>query len=399
MKAQRKFGLALSWPRITTVFLIDVAVLAIASHCPDAWQAHHIAWWSGVGVAAVVAIVALVTFRGIPLASAPVARVRNWYADPEALVAGCTPAIDHQRRFGREVVGIREYGARLVTVIAVEGPADVAPGRHRQRHASSGVLPVEAVATALRQFDVRLDGVDIVSVGTRSGSTGVESAVQDDFGAADDGRGRPLDERRTWLVVRMDPQHNVAAVAARDSVASTLAAATERLAQELNGRRCVARTLSAAEIADVDDAVLAGLDPSQIRPYWRYLRHLDGYVTSFWVSPSDINGETFDELWLADTDATVVTVRLLPHRHGIDVSALVRYHSDKRLRKKLWGGLNRLTGRQLAAVRASLPAPLPGPPLALPSRALADDELLAVPIDAAAPVPPEYSASTAGAPR
>ncbi|GBE67227.1 type VII secretion protein EccE [Mycobacterium sp. MFM001] len=398
MKAQRKFGLALSWPRITTVFLIDVAVLAIASHCPDAWQAHHIAWWSGVGVAVVVAIAGLVTFREIPLASAPVARVRNWYADPEALVAGCTPAMDHQRRFGREVVGIREYGGHLVTVISVEGPADVAQGRHRQRTTSSGVLPVEAVATALRQFDVRLDGVDVVSVGTRSGSTGVESAVQDDFGAADDG-GRPLEERRTWLVVRMDPQHNVAAVAARDSLASTLAAATERLTQELDGRRCVARTLSAAEIADVDDAVLAGLEPSQIRPYWRFLRHLDGYVTSFWVSPSDINGETLEELWLADTDATVVTVRLIPNGGDIDVSAIVRYHSDKRLRKKVWGGLNRLTGRQLAAVRASLPAPIPGRVLALPSRALPDDEQLAVPIDAAAAAPPEYTASPAGAPR
>jgi type VII secretion protein EccE len=397
MKAQRKFGLALSWPRLTTVFLVDVAVLAIASHCPDAWQAHHIAWWSGAGVAAVVTIAALLTFRGIPLASVPVARVRNWYADPEALVAGCTASIDHQRRFGREVVGIREYGGRLVTVISVEGPAEAAAGRHRQGVASSGVLPVEAVATALRQFDVRLDGVDIVSVGTRSGSTGVESAVQDDFGTAGDG-GRPLDERRTWLVVRMDPQHNVAAVAARDSLASTLAAATERLAQELNGRRCVARTLSAAEIADLDDAVLAGLDPSQIRPYWSYLKHLDRYVTSFWVSPPDITGETLEELWLADTDATVVTVRLIPRRGGIDVSALVRYHSDKRLRKKVWGGLNRLTGRQLAAVRASLPAPLPGPALALPSRALADDEQLAVPIDAVAATP-EYSASPAGAPR
>ncbi|MCV7060746.1 hypothetical protein H7I76_09875 [Mycolicibacterium vaccae] len=113
----------------------------------------------------------------------------------------------------------------------------------------------------MRQFDVRLDGVDIVSVGFRRGpkaSRGVESAVQDDFGAA--GEQRPLDERRTWLVVRMDPQNNVAAVAARDSVAATLAAATERIAHDLDGRQCMARPLRAAEIEDVDDAVLAGLE-------------------------------------------------------------------------------------------------------------------------------------------
>jgi uncharacterized membrane protein len=61
MKAQREYGLALSWPRITVVFLIDVALLVIASHLPDAWQKDHVAFWVGVGLAALVTIVALVT--------------------------------------------------------------------------------------------------------------------------------------------------------------------------------------------------------------------------------------------------------------------------------------------------------------------------------------------------
>src|SRR5699024_8693878 len=77
MKAQRAFGLNLSWPRATTVFLIDVAVLAAASNWPDAWQRNDIAWWVGVSIAAVVAVIALVTYRGIPLVSALVARVRD----------------------------------------------------------------------------------------------------------------------------------------------------------------------------------------------------------------------------------------------------------------------------------------------------------------------------------
>jgi hypothetical protein len=38
MKAQRRLGLALSWPRITSAFLIDVAVLVLASHLPGAPQ-------------------------------------------------------------------------------------------------------------------------------------------------------------------------------------------------------------------------------------------------------------------------------------------------------------------------------------------------------------------------
>lgn len=365
MKAQRRLGLAVSWPRVTAVFVIDVAVLALASHCPDAWQKNHIAWWVGVGVAAVITIAALVTYREIPLAAAPAARVRNWYADPGALVAGCSPPIDHQRRFGRDVVGIREYDGRLVTVIAVSATADAALGRHHQETASEDLLPVAAVAAALRQFDVRLDGIDIVSVATQDG-------------------------RSTWLVLRMDPQRNVAAVAARDSLAATLAAATERLAHDLDGRHCQARPLNAAEIVDMDDAVLAGLDPDRIRPYWRYLRHPGGYVTSFWVSPPDITGDMVDELTLPDTDVSVVTIRLVARRRGTDVSAFVRYHSDERLPKSLWGGLNRLTGRQLGAVRASLPVPTAGRPLLMSSRELGEEEDIVVRLGEAA-TPPAYT--------
>jgi type VII secretion protein EccE len=382
MKAQREYGLSLSWPRVTTVFLIDVALLVMASHLPDSWQAgRNLAFWIGVGVAVIVTIVALLTNGGVPVSSAPIARVRNWYAHPEALTVGCTPAIDHRRQFSRDTVGIREYDGQLIAVIAVDGTGEA--GRHRHRDAIA-TIPLEAVVTSLRQFDVRLDSVDIISVGTRNAGkgNGVQSAVRDDFGG--DGEQRPIEERSTWLVLRMDPQHNVGAVAARDSVACTLAAATERLAHDLDGRSCAARPLTADEIGDVDDAVLAGLQPSQVRPFWRYLKTPDGYVTSFWVSPADITSETLEELWLTEADVTVMTIRIIAEGHQADVSVWVRYHSDKRLRKEAFSGLNRLTGRQLGAIAASLPAPTSHRPLPMPSRTITTAEDILVPVGAVA---------------
>jgi type VII secretion protein EccE len=328
----------------------------------------------------IITVVALLTNGGVPVSSAPIARVRNWYADPEALTVGCTPAVDHRRQFSRDTVGIREHAGKLIAVIAVDGIGEA--GRHRHRDALATTIPLEAVVTSLRQFDVRLDSVDIISVGTRSAAKGVESAVSDDFGAGSDRR--PIEERNTWLVVRMDPQHNVSAVAARDSVACTLAAATERLAHDLDGRSCVARPLSAEEIVNVDDAVLAGLQPSQVRPFWRYLKTPDGFVTSFWVSPGDITSKTLEELWLTDADTTVMTIRIIAEGHEADVSVWVRYHSDKRLRKEAFTGLNRLTGRQLGAVAASLPAPTSHRPLPMPSRTLGHTEDILVPVGAVA---------------
>ena len=97
---------------------------------------------------------------------------------------------------------------------------------------------MSAVAQGLRQFDIHLDGIDIVSVKVRRGGNAAELTALEDWGPEEwDVVGdQPASyQRRTWLVLRMNPQRNVAAVAARDSVASTLVAATERLAQDLDG--------------------------------------------------------------------------------------------------------------------------------------------------------------------
>ena len=79
MKAQRKFGLALSWPRVTAVFLIDIVILVLASHSPESWQAdHHVAWWIGVGIAVVVTLLSLVTYHGLTVASGLPAWLWDW---------------------------------------------------------------------------------------------------------------------------------------------------------------------------------------------------------------------------------------------------------------------------------------------------------------------------------
>jgi hypothetical protein len=49
-------------------------------------------------------------------------------------------------------------------VIALEGQVDP-PGRHHHPDSQSSPLSIELVALALRQFDVRLDSIDVVSLG------------------------------------------------------------------------------------------------------------------------------------------------------------------------------------------------------------------------------------------
>jgi type VII secretion protein EccE len=378
MKAQRRFGLSLSWARVTVVFLVVIVILLIASHCPDSWQGNYrVAWWVGVGIAAIVTLLSLVTHHGLTVSSGLAGWLWDWSADPgTTLAAGCTPAIDYQRRFGRDKVGVREYDGRLVTVIALDGDDDPAT-RHRPRSATPPSVLVRSVAAGLRQFDVHLDGIDIVSVQMRRGGNAAELSKLDKLGPEEWGlvSEQPASYvRRTWLVLRMNPQSNVAAVAARDSLASTLVAATERLVQDIEAPGCVARPLTAEEIAEVDSAVLADLEPTWSRPGWRYLKHFNGFATSFWLTPSDITSETLEELWLPDAEATVLTIQLTSDDGQPEVAGWVRYHSDSRLPRGVSSGLNRLTGRQLAAVRAGLPAPTTRALLVVPSRGLLEDD-------------------------
>ncbi len=325
MKAQRPVGLNLKWPWITAVFVADVAILIAASHSPESWQGpHRIASWVGVGLVVLTTLPALVTYRGVTV----VQRIAASLKPGPALTAGCAPAIDHQRRFGRQPIGVREHATNLVGVVEVDGP-----------------VRVRTVADALCQFDIRLEGVDVVSVQ----ATG--------------------DKARTCLIVRMDPRRTVAAVAVRDSLASTLTVAIERLAAFVGGR-----PLTAGEIDDLDEALLAGLEPSSRRP-----KDLGAGVSSFWVTPRDITTDNLQQLLRTDAEVTVATVRLAATRSGRPrISACVRYHSGQPLAAEVCRGLNRLTGRQVAAVRASLPAPSSHPVLTLPYRTFEDGEHIVV---------------------
>lgn len=387
MRAQHTLGLNLSWLRVTTVFLIDIGILWLARHWPAQLGPPERAWWPAVGLAAVLTTAALITHRRVPLTAILLARLSDRFATPAAfLTEGCTPGFDHRRRYSRDVVGVREYRGRLVSVIAIPVATAETAGRHRRVPAPAPTLPAELVAAGLRQFDVRLDGIDIVSIRT-----------------CDSPDDSPDDEHRTdtaavqavkapgscgpqvnWLILRMDPMHNTEAVAVRDSVAATLAVATERLARDLCERHLDARILSAEEFDQVDAALLAGLQPTRLRRRRRRLKQKERkgpkqFAATFWMSPRDISTENLERLWLPETDTTAVTVRLTRRQHHTDVAVLVRYHSASRLRRTTSAGLNRLNGRQLTALRTSLPTPTRRT-LAVPARVLNGQDSLQVPL-------------------
>jgi type VII secretion protein EccE len=371
MKPMVALGVVDDWWRLVAVFVADVAILVAGS------TTGRVGWWTAVGVAVVVTVAALITRRRAPLLTLTT-RLTGLRLRPPRIplpeVTNCS------RNFGGGPAGIRAVGPHLVAVIAVDGPAHSPSVLDHHQVKSMVTLPLDVVAAGLRQCDVKLDGIDVISAGVRRAPkthhqyAPVYSSRVGDHPA--------VGQRRTWLVVRFSAFRSVPAVMWRESVAATLVAATETIAQELTGRRCAARVLSAEQIAEMDEALLAGVDPKgRLHCGWGRLRHGAGYVHTYWLSPRDVSSANIDRLWTPDTDATVVTVQLRPTVDGAaTVGVLVRYHTGGPLRQAPLTGLNPFTGRHDLGLVAGLAMPT-GVPL-LPSRHLGRGEHLSTPIRA-----------------
>jgi type VII secretion protein EccE len=374
MRSTFPVGLTLRESRVITAFLAAVGLLWAGTLLHGPWVV-----WTSAGVAALVVLLILVTWRRSPLASL----LGRWLGLRRSRSAdellSVLEARDHRLRWTDGRAAIRVADDELIAVVAIDGPSHTPSVLDNHRVQSAATLPVSVVAEALRQFDVTLAGIDILSVGKRRASkthhhsAHAYSGMIGDHGA--------VGRRRTVCVLRMNSLANVAAVACRDSVAATLDACAQRLAAELTARHLPARVVDAAELADIDAALSGGVAQNP-RPRFGGLRHTGGWVSTYWVSPRDITSGTLDRVWAPDTDHTATALQLRPSPNGgVAVGMLVRYATAGQQKHAPLTGLNPLSGRHELGLRAGL-ADAKSPAVQAPSRPLRDDDDLRAPIGA-----------------
>jgi type VII secretion protein EccE len=362
-------GVATGWARVLTAFVVVVALLWAGTHVPlTAGQ------WSALTLSVIAVVALLVTWRGVALGGLVVRGLRRREVAPAAAAAA-----DHRLRYTDTHVGLRAVGDELIAVVAVDGPAHVPSVFDQHRVQSAASLPIAVIADAIRQFDVTLAGIDVLSVGRRRAGR-----AQHHYGATYSrmvGDHPAMGHRRSWCVLRMNRLDTVAAVACRDSVAATLATCAARLAAELTARHLPARVLDAAALPEVDAALAAGLGPNP-QPRWSAVRHDGGSLATYWVSPRDISSDTLDRIWVPDTVSTATAVQLRPAVGGaVTVGVLVRYGASTEFGEPPVTGLNPLSGRQDLGV-AAISIAAPASALDAPHRVLTRDEDLRAPLGA-----------------
>ncbi|MBN3459467.1 type VII secretion protein EccE [Mycobacterium sp. DSM 3803] len=371
MKPMAALGVQASSLRLSATFVVAVAAVAVITATVAGPPAIVLA----VVAVLLVAALGVLTWRREHILALGIHRFRRSPKDLLTLV----PAVDHTAQWPESTAAVRGSGDTTLAVVAVDGPSHTPSTLDHQRVVSPAGLPIAVVADALRQFDVQLEGIDVLSSGRRRAPNGHHHYAATYSRRVGDHAA--MGTRRTLCVLRMNSQANAAAVLSRDGVAATVTACAQRLATELTARHCPSRVVDAGELAAIDEELRLGVaEPAS--QLWGGLRHGGGMVTSYWVSPDDITTATLDRVWVPDCDHTATTLQLRPGPDGTTrVGLLVRYATGGPLQDPPVLGLNPLSGRHDRGFRAGL-ADAATPPLLAPHRLLAPGEDLLAPIGA-----------------
>ena len=225
---------------------------------------------------------------------------------------------------------------------------------------SGQTISAQLLADCLRQFDITVDSIDVISRGSRFHDRGQIGAVYD----AVLGPLPAIARRSVWVVVRMDPALCPDAVRHRgggwDGIVRTAATATRRVADRLSDAGLRPQIVTAAEIAEATAELSHGVDLSSLEETWSTCRKDRLHLRSFVVEPSMFTTAGLDLPWTVPSQSTTVCVSLRRDDRNdlIKLRGLVRFDNHGRTRVHL-PNLGQLSGRQYAALISSLPLPAP----------------------------------------
>ncbi|CAN5197349.1 type VII secretion protein EccE [soil metagenome] len=312
-------------------------------------------WYGAVAGSLAVALV-LVRVRGVSLAGWGAARLVFWaQRRRRRRHAVVWQPFDAEQPDGAPI-GFLWDDTTLVSLIRVEGDVRTLTVIEPPGSVSGQSVPLRLLAGSLRQNDIVLQSIDVLSHGARLRSAGPVAATYD----AVLGPLPAIAERSVWVVLRLAPLQCPDAIRARgggwDGTLRTAATATRRVANRLTATGLDAQIATAtgldAAIAELTD----GMEPGSIDERWQTCRDGRSVVQSFQVEPSMLDSEEFGSLWTVPSKSTTLCVSLRPARDDdtVNVRALAKFHSQGDARSPL-PGLEQLTGRQFDALLHFLP--------------------------------------------
>ncbi|WP_232005939.1 type VII secretion protein EccE [Mycobacterium sp. 852013-50091_SCH5140682] len=334
------------------ILLEVVLVLAVAAYL---WAP----WWVCAAVCALGTLL-MVRRHGTGLVQTVIARWeyrrgrnrRSTYVDvPDAFDHAGTDDVEY---------GFRWDGRSVITVIGIEDdPQDLTvlePGAT----VAGEMVRLDVLVDCLRQFDVELDSVDVISHGSRSqGHTRVAHVYDAVLGPLP-----AIAHRSVWVVVRFDPTRCPQAVGLRgggqSGILRTAAVATRRVANRLTECGLRSRVLTAADIGQVVNQLCGGANLANLHEDWQYCSDGNFRMTSFGLSRDMLTTQALGELWTVPSYTTTVAISLRNvSAEQVGVTGTVRFDSFGPIARTGISALTPLPGRQFLALMSTLPMPRP----------------------------------------
>ncbi|MEU6561145.1 type VII secretion protein EccE [Nocardia nova] len=343
-------------------------------------------WWVPVVVAAVVVIIALAPIRGTSLAQSLARGITfRWQLFRNSSSSVQHSPFDVPLNEGGSY-GMRWDGDRLITMLRIDAQPRTVTRLSPSGLLGEDMLPLAEIARCLDQFDIRLAAIDVISTGSRSAGTGaVARAYESILGPLP-----AVAHRTVWVVLRLDPLANAAAVDRRGGGAEgtlrSATVATRRVANRLAAHGLSAVALSAAEMNQAVAQLTLGAAPEEFAETADSLTHNGFHHTTYRMTPEALGSRGIAEVWSTPTVTSTITVRLQRVPDGRDsagaiaVTATARFATRDTPCRVRSAGLIPLPGKQRRALLFSLPLGTGVPALPLDSYLGPPDALDEVPM-------------------
>ncbi|KQS00469.1 hypothetical protein ASG12_06105 [Williamsia sp. Leaf354] len=273
-------------------------------------------------------------------------------------------------------IGARWVDDRLITVVRVARPVAPTGLIPSASIVSASQLSLGVIAKALSQFDIELESMDVIAHGWRARA----AAHLTDPYLRLTSRLPTVPQQDVWVVLRLNPLRCPDAIASRGGgsagVLKTAMAATRRVANQLAHEGYRPTILTARGITDMASDLIDRASAGDPVEEWTSVSHRAHSTTAYTID-GPLDAQLMTAIWTTPSISTTCAVRLSRDGNRYAMSTVVRYSTVGELSLTVPEELRRLDGRQLPALRRTLPVGRDHVP-ALPTVPMALDELNAL---------------------
>ncbi|AJW39902.1 hypothetical protein NY08_1872 [Rhodococcus sp. B7740] len=359
-------------PTVRRVIVAETAAVAIVLPL----FAAQMRPWAVLLVAAAVALVPFVAIRR--------RSVVDWVRSIWRLLADRSPAVGVTTEHTGTAdgpVGVQWQRDTVTCTLEIVPPRHATTVLGRASAATQHALPVDALASCLRQHDIEVRAIDVVALGCRSSAGSVATEVYEGL----IGPLPAVSVRTVWVAVTLDLRANARAIEVRGGgragAARTAVVATTRVLRALHAHGLSSRLLTGSELRSAVLHLCRGVGIDDLTQTWSTAPLPGASSTVFGIDCSAITAEDIATLWATPSLGTTMSFHLQPTRDTgkVRVRGSCSFSARTPITKPRVHALTSMSASQRDGILAQLPLAIPVPKSLSPSRVLdisSVDELL-----------------------